>query len=155
MTTSIIIIALLIYISIKNNLKGKQKKVTIRSIVLLPILLLYYIYTVACTMHSISIFSISIYLIAIIIGGIIGLYRSKLYSFVSLDGDVFYSKHVFDSFALIALLIIDTLLRFIFQKYDFSLFNMINLALIVLAGASIITRRFIIFTKYNKLKGNL
>lgn len=155
MLTSIIIIAFIIYISIKNNLNGKQRKITPRSLVILPLLLIYYIYITIETMHSVSIFSLSIYAFAIIIGTLIGIYRSSLYSFTHANGEVFYSKHIFDSVALIALLIFDTLLRLIFQKYDFSLFNVINLALILLAASSMITRRVIMFIKYNNKKGTI
>ena len=96
------------------------------------------------------------FIIAIIIGSFIGYNRSKSYSFtINADGDVFYKKEIWDSTILIAFLLIEGLIRYIFKTYDQGLLFLINTSLIILGTSSIAIRKVAMFIKYKKIKKRL
>lgn len=151
-----IIILLILIKNIKNNSNGYQKRVKARSFILLPVLILIYLYGIFHTSSHLPLYYYLVFIIAIIIGGFIGYGRSKSYSFtINADGDVFYRKEIWDSAILIVLLLIEGLIRYVFKTYDKNLFVLINTSLIVLATSSIAIRRVAMFLKYKEIKKNL
>lgn len=151
-----IIIILILIKNIKNNSNGKQKRIKANSFIILPILILIYIYEIFKTTPCLPLYYYLIFIIAIIIGGFIGYNRSKSYSFtVNADGDVFYKKEIYDSVILIALLLIEGVIRYVFQTYEQSLFVLANTSLIILGTSSIAIRKIYMFIKYKKLKKGL
>ena len=134
---------------IKGSLKGNEKKITKRGIILVPILL-----AIATSQGVSSIKSMpnSYYLafaIAIIAGALIGLYRSKFYSYrVNENGDVLYKRHIYDAIILIGFMLFEGLTRFIFKTYEANLFMLINSSLMFLATSSIATRRYIMYKRF-------
>ena len=151
-----IIIILILLKNIKNNSNGKQKRVKAKSFIILPILILIYIYEIFRASSHLPLYYYLIFIIAMIIGGFIGYKRSKSYSFtVNADGDVFYKKEIYDSVILIALLLIEVLIRYIFKTYEQSLFVAVNISLIILGTSSIAIRKVYMFIKYKKLKKGL
>ena len=88
-----IIILIILIKNIKRYSSGYQKRVKASSFIFLPILILIYLYGIFKTSSHLPIYYYFIFVIAIVIGGLIGFTRSKSYSFtVNADGDVFYTK---------------------------------------------------------------
>ncbi|MGL5066368.1 MAG: CcdC protein domain-containing protein [Sarcina sp.] len=151
-----IIILIILIKNIKRYSSGYQKRVKASSFIFLPILILIYLYGIFKTSSHLPIYYYFIFVIAIIIGGLIGFTRSKSYSFtVNADGDVFYKKEIWDSIVLIVLLVIEGLTRYVFKTYDANLFVLANTTLIILATASIAIRRIAMFLKYRDIKKRL
>lgn len=151
-----IIILLILIKNIKNNSNGKQKRVKAKSFVILPILVLIYIYGILKTSSHLPTYYYLMFIMAIIIGSFIGYNRSKSYSFtINADGDVFYKKEIWDSTILIAFLLIEGLIRYIFKTYDQGLLFLINTSLIILGTSSIAIRKVAMFIKYKKIKKRL
>lgn len=151
-----IIIILILIKNIKNNSDGKQKRIKPKSFIILPILIIIYIYGIFRTSSYLPKYYYLIFIVAIILGSLIGYNRSKSYSFtINADGDVFYKKEIYDSVILIILLLIEGLIRYVFKTYEQSLFILANISLIILGTSSIAVRKIAMFIKYKKIKKNL
>ncbi|WP_297521403.1 CcdC protein domain-containing protein [uncultured Clostridium sp.] len=151
-----IIILLILIKNIKRYSSGTQKRVKARSFILLPVLILIYLYGIFHTSTHLPLYYYFVFIIAALLGGLIGYSRSKSYSFaINADGDVFYKKEIWDSIILIILLSLEGLIRYVFKIYDSSLFVLINTALIILATSSIAIRRVAMFLKYREIKKRL
>ncbi|MGL4450985.1 MAG: CcdC protein domain-containing protein [Sarcina sp.] len=151
-----IIILIILIKTIRSNTSTSQIRIKPRSFILLPVLIVIYLYGIFATSKHLPLSYYLVFLISAIIGGFIGYARSKSYSFtLNADGDVFYKKEIWDSIILIILLLIEGSIRYIFKTYNANLFVLINTALIILATSSIAIRRVAMFLKYRDIKKRL
>ena len=151
-----ILIVIILARSIVKNSGGVQKRIKPISFIVLPVLIILYLFNIFEDTKGFSLWAYLVFLIALIIGGFIGFVRSKSYSFtVNADGDVFYRKEIWDSVVLIILLIAEGVSKYIFKNYDESLFTIVNTGFILLVTSSIVVRKFVMFLKYKKVKKNL
>lgn len=151
-----IIIVIILVKSIINNSGGVQKRIKPLSFIILPILIVLYLFNLFQDTKGFSLISYIIFGVALIVGGFIGYTRSKSYSFtVNADGDVFYRKEIWDSIILIALLVTEGISKYVFNNYNENFFTIVNTALIILVTTSIVVRRIAMFQKYRKIRKNL
>lgn len=148
--TSILVIGLIIYLLVKNT--GKDKKMTTRGLVIIPILMLYEVYTNLQGMKGITIADEGVFFIAIAIGGVVGLIRSKFYSY-RIEGDqLFYKKHMTDTIILLGFIALEGVLRYVFKAYESNFFMLVNISLMMFATTSVVVRRIMMFIDSRKLK---
>ena len=148
----ILIYIFILGLIIKNSLKGKEKKITTRGLLIIPILLGIATLDGLKSTTSIPPTYFLGFSIAIILGGLIGIYRSKFYSYrVNENGDVLYKRHIYDAIILIGFMLFEGLTKFIFKTYEANLFMLINSSLMFLATSSIATRRYIMYKRFTSL----
>ncbi|WP_195971270.1 CcdC protein domain-containing protein [Clostridium thermobutyricum] len=147
-----IVIIVILYLMIKSSLKGKTKKIK-DGFFILPLIFLYLSYTEIIKVN-LNLECIGVIIISLIIGGIIGLFRSRFYKVNINDlGEVVYKRQVFDILVLVVYLLIKVIISYAVGIYDRNFLNYINVAFILTATASIGARRVIIYYNYLKLKG--
>ncbi|MGL5820939.1 MAG: hypothetical protein ACRCYE_04810 [Sarcina sp.] len=148
--SSIIVIVLVIYLLVKNT--GKDKKMTTRGLVIIPILMIYEVYGSMQGVKGLTIADEGIFFIAIAIGGIVGLIRSKFYSY-RIEGDqLFYKKHMTDTIILLSFIAVDGIIRYVFKAYESNFFMLVNISLMMFATTSVVVRRVMMFIDSRKLK---
>lgn len=152
----LIILIIVLIAAIRSNFKGVQKRIKPKSFIILPLLIILYLYGIFKNSHQMSLISYIILVVALIIGCLIGNARAKSYSFtVNADGDVFYRKEILDAIILIALLISECIIKLIFKTYENNLYTLVNTSLIVMTTGSIVVRRIVMFLKYREIKKRL
>ncbi|WP_297521405.1 CcdC protein domain-containing protein [uncultured Clostridium sp.] len=152
---NIIVMILIVFLIIKNSLKGKERKIKPISIIIIPLLLLSAVYQSVSKITNMPTYYYGIFIVAGIIGIFFGLFRSKFYSYSkNEEGHVVYKRGLTDVIILIAYIIIESLLRFVFKSYEANLFTLINSSLLILATASVSARRVIMFINYSKHQDN-
>ncbi|MGL5576863.1 MAG: hypothetical protein ACRDCW_15095 [Sarcina sp.] len=146
---NLIPIIIILILVLKGAIQGKQKKVKPIKIILIPALFIYYIYGSLSQMHHIPNYYYIIFIIALLIGCVLGFIRSKFYTY-SKDklGNLVYKRDLTDAIILIVYIILEGSLRFIFQSYEANLFTLVNISLLFVAVASISVRRIIMLTNY-------
>ena len=137
---------------IKGSLKGNEKKITTRGLLIVPILLGLATFEGLKTITAIPPTYYLGFAIAIILGGLIGIYRSRFYSYrVNENREVLYKRHIYDAIIIVAFMLFEGLTRFIFKTYEANLFMFINSSLMFLATSSIATRRYIMYKRFTSL----
>ncbi|MGL4741668.1 MAG: hypothetical protein ACRC41_12800 [Sarcina sp.] len=148
--TSIVVIGLIIYLLVKNT--GKDKKMTTKGLLIIPILMIYEVYTSLQGVKGITIADEGVFFIAIAIGGVVGLIRSKFYSY-RIEGDqLFYKKHMTDTIILLGFIALEGVLRYVFKAYESNFFVLVNVSLMMFATTSVVVRRIMMFIDSRKLK---
>lgn len=148
--TSILVIGLIIYLLVKNT--GKDKKMTTKGLLIIPILMIYEVYTSLQGVKGITIADEGVFFIAIAIGGVVGLIRSKFYSY-RIEGDqLFYKKHMTDTIILLGFIALEGVLRYVFKAYESNFFMLVNISLMMFATTSVVVRRIMMFIDSRKLK---
>ena len=147
-----IIVLLILFLMIKSSLQGKTKKVK-DGIFIVPLIFLYLSFTEIIKVN-LNLEYIGVIIISLIIGGTIGIFRSRFYKFhINELGEVVYKRQVFVILVLVVYLLIKVMISYAVGIYDRNFLNYINVAFIVTATASIGARRVIIYYNYLRLKG--
>ena len=150
---NIIVMILIVFLIIKNSIKGKEKKIKPASIIIIPLLFIFSIYGSLSKINNIPAYYYAVFIVAGIIGALLGLFRSKFYSYSkNEEGHVVYKRGLTDVIILIVYIILESLVRFVFKSYEANFFTLINSSLLILAAASISIRRVIMFINYSKHK---
>ena len=147
-----IVIIVILFLMIKSSLKGKTKKIK-DGFFILPLIFLYLSFKEIIKVN-LNLEYIGVIIISLIIGGTIGIFRSRFYKFhINELGEVVYKRQVFDILVLVVYLLIKVMISYAVGIYDRNFLNYINVAFILTATASIGARRVIIYYNYLRLKG--
>lgn len=154
--------AIVILIIILKRFKSvnEDKKVTLKSLCILPLVILYLIYSSVVNSHStsnihttISIGEVSILGIMAILGIIIGVYRAK-FSHLTLNketGEVYLKNSIMDLIILVSLILIKIVIKLVLGFEVPSIASEVGNALLVLTVVTIFTKSVVNIIKYIKL----
>lgn len=149
-TMPMIIILILV---IKGGIKGKERKIKILPILLIPILFIYVIYQTLSQTSNIPNYYYGVFLASFIIGSSLGIVRSKFYTYSKDEsGNIFYKRGLTDAIILVVYIILETILRLVFKSFEANLFTLINTSLLFVAVGSIFVRRIILLINYYNYK---
>lgn len=147
---SLIILIVILALILKGSITGKQKKLSLFSIVLLPVIYIYFVYSTVKGTDNILPSYYLFFVAAIVIGAIIGLIRSRFYEYkVAKDGSVLSRRKLTDAIILICYVLLEVLIRFSFSNSGF--LTLISLSLLFIGASSICIRRIIVLIKYLNL----
>lgn len=156
---ALIILFIIIAKRYDSAIKGKKKKVTLTSLLILPIILIYMIYSsinpssILTLLNNSYLYIIPI-LATIVIGIIIGLSRVKHYKlhYDISNGEVYSTQSVKGLIFLVILIAIKVLLGIAFGYAGKNILILGNDCLLLLTVVYIITMRIITVIKYFSLK---
>lgn len=153
-------IAILIIILKRFKSVNEDKKVTLKSLCILPLVILYLIYSSVVNSHSTSnihttipIGEVSILGIMAILGIIIGVYRAK-FSHLTLNketGEVYLKNSIMDLIILVSLILIKIVIKLVLGFEVPSIASEVGNALLVLTVVTIFTKSVVNIIKYIKL----
>ncbi|MGL4990812.1 MAG: hypothetical protein ACRC57_06555 [Sarcina sp.] len=147
---SLIILIVILALILKGSITGKQKKLSLFSIILLPAIYIYFVYSTVEQTHNILPSYYLFFIAAIAIGAVIGLIRSRFYEYkVAEDGTVLSRRKLTDAIILICYVLLEVLIRFGFSSSSF--LTLISLSLLFVGASSICVRRIIVLIKYLNL----
>ncbi len=154
--------AIVILIIILKRFKSvnEDKKVTLKSLCILPLVILYLIYSSIVNSYStsnihtsISIGEVSVLGIMAILGIIIGVYRSK-FSHLTLNketGEVYLKNSIMDLIILVSLILLKIVIKLVLGLEVPSIASEVGNALLVLTVVTIFTKSVVNIIKYIKL----
>lgn len=154
--------AIVILIIILKRFKSvnEDKKVTLKSLCILPLVILYLIYSSIVDSYStsnihtsISIGEVSVLGIMAILGIIIGVYRSK-FSHLTLNketGEVYLKNSIMDLIILVSLILLKIVIKLVLGLEVPSIASEVGNALLVLTVVTIFTKSVVNIIKYIKL----
>lgn len=154
--------AIVILIIILKRFKSvnEDKKVTLKSLCILPLVILYLIYSSIVNSYStsnihtsISIGEVSVLGIMAILGIIIGVYRSK-FSHLTLNketGEVYLKNSIMDLIILVSLILLKIVIKLVLGLEVPSIASEVGNALLVLTIVTIFTKSVVNIIKYIKL----
>ncbi|MGL5616072.1 MAG: hypothetical protein ACRDD2_07590 [Sarcina sp.] len=157
----LIVLILIISKRYKASVNKQRKKVTLTSILLIPIILIYALYSsFAGKSINLSGFISPTFIIGfsivLILGVLIGVIRSRFTSlqYDSSTGEVYTIPSIKDLIFLVALIVIKILLGSICGVVDHNIANLFNDFLLSLTMIYIITMRIVTLMRYLKLTLN-
>lgn len=148
----VLILILILGLIIKDAITGKEKKITLFSIAIIPILFIYLIMQNLKLTVSIPEYYYIAFAAATVVGIIFGIFRSKFYTYrINENGEVLYKRQITDAIIFVIYIFFDIVIKFVCKYYDANLLNLISTALLFVAAPSITSRRVIMFLTYTKL----